>query len=111
VAARKPRGLAAIIPWEGGSSTSDKLRLLLTLFVGMTDYYRDRVRHGGILANNFVKFWWENQVGPMQYGTAEKKPRRFGKLRWVTGSLDLREDAQSIMSNLQRPRSHGTSRR
>jgi len=44
----------------------------------MTDYYRDRVRHGGILANNFVKFWWENQVGPMQYGTEEKKPRRFG---------------------------------
>jgi len=46
--------------------------------VGMTDYYRDRVRHGGILANNFVKFWWENQVGPMQYGTEEKRPRRFG---------------------------------
>jgi hypothetical protein len=44
----------------------------------MTDYYRDRVRHGGILANNFVKFWWENQMGPMQYGTEEKKPRRFG---------------------------------
>ncbi|KAH8083130.1 X-Pro dipeptidyl-peptidase protein [Filobasidium floriforme] len=61
VAARKPRGLACIIPWEG-----------------MTDYYRDRVRHGGILANNFVKFWWENQVGPMQYGTEEKRPRRFG---------------------------------
>jgi hypothetical protein len=47
-------------------------------FAGMTDYYRDRVRHGGILANNFVKFWWENQVGPMQYGTEEKRPRRFG---------------------------------
>jgi hypothetical protein len=45
----------------------------------MTDYYRDRVRHGGILANNFVKFWWENQVGPMQYGTEEKRPRRFGQ--------------------------------
>jgi hypothetical protein len=45
----------------------------------MTDYYRDRVRHGGILANNFVKFWWENQVGRMQYGTEEKRPRRFGQ--------------------------------
>lgn len=44
----------------------------------MTDYYRDRVRHGGILSNNFVNFWWNNQVGPMQYGNAEKKPRRFG---------------------------------
>lgn len=45
---------------------------------GMTDYYRDRVRHGGILSNNFVNFWWNNQVGPMQYGNPEKKPRRFG---------------------------------
>ncbi|GHJ83654.1 hypothetical protein NliqN6_0056 [Naganishia liquefaciens] len=61
VAARKPKGLACILPWEG-----------------MTDYYRDRVRHGGILSNNFVNFWWNNQVGPMQYGTADKRPRRFG---------------------------------
>lgn len=37
VAARKPKGLAAIIPWEG-----------------MSDYYRDRVRHGGILSNVFI---------------------------------------------------------
>ncbi|KAK2624296.1 hypothetical protein QTJ16_006246 [Diplocarpon rosae] len=34
VAARQPQGLAAIIPWEG-----------------MSDYYRDRCRHGGILSN------------------------------------------------------------
>ncbi|KAJ9094994.1 hypothetical protein QFC21_005787 [Naganishia friedmannii] len=61
VAARKPKGLACILPWEG-----------------MTDYYRDRVRHGGILSNNFVNFWWNNQVGPMQYGNPEKRPRRFG---------------------------------
>lgn len=32
VAARQPKGLAAMIPWEG-----------------MSDYYRDRCRHGGIL--------------------------------------------------------------
>lgn len=37
VAARRPKGLAAIIPWEG-----------------MSDYYRDRVRHGGILSNAFI---------------------------------------------------------
>lgn len=37
VAARKPKGLAAIIPWEG-----------------MSDYYRDRCRHGGILADRFI---------------------------------------------------------
>ncbi|KAI8225592.1 Cocaine esterase [Colletotrichum sp. SAR 10_86] len=37
VAARKPKGLAAMIPWEG-----------------MSDYYRDRVRHGGILSDKFI---------------------------------------------------------
>ncbi|KAJ9130731.1 Acyl esterase [Pleurostoma richardsiae] len=51
VAARRPRGLAAMIPWEG-----------------MSDYYRDRCRHGGILSNNFIKFWWNRQVVANQYG-------------------------------------------
>lgn len=51
VAARQPKGLAAIIPWEG-----------------MSDYYRDRVRHGGILSDRFIDFWWKNAVQPNQYG-------------------------------------------
>jgi putative CocE/NonD family hydrolase len=38
VAARRPKGLAAMVPWEG-----------------MSDYYRDRVRHGGILADKFIR--------------------------------------------------------
>lgn len=46
VAARQPKGLACIIPWEG-----------------MSDYYRDRCRHGGILSNTFINFWWNRQVG------------------------------------------------
>jgi putative CocE/NonD family hydrolase len=41
VAALKPKGLSAIIPWEGAS-----------------DYYRDCARHGGILSNTFSEFWW-----------------------------------------------------
>lgn len=45
VAARQPKGLACIIPWEG-----------------MSDYYRDRCRHGGILSNTFISFWWNRQV-------------------------------------------------
>ncbi|KAK7508868.1 X-Pro dipeptidyl-peptidase protein [Phyllosticta citriasiana] len=36
----KPKGLSAIVPWEG-----------------MSDYYRDRCRHGGILSNAFIRFW------------------------------------------------------
>ncbi|KPV74777.1 uncharacterized protein RHOBADRAFT_15431 [Rhodotorula graminis WP1] len=61
VAARKPKGLTCIVPWEG-----------------MTDYYRDRVRQGGILANLFVHFWWNNQVVTMQHGNGEKSVRRWG---------------------------------
>lgn len=41
VAALKPKGLSAIIPWEG-----------------MSDYYRDCARHGGILSNTFSELWW-----------------------------------------------------
>ncbi|KAF2102969.1 X-Pro dipeptidyl-peptidase protein [Rhizodiscina lignyota] len=51
VAARQPRGLACIIPWEG-----------------MSDYYRDRCRHGGILSDAFIRFWWNRQVITNQYG-------------------------------------------
>lgn len=45
VAARRPKGLECIVPWEG-----------------MSDYYRDRCRHGGILSNTFIDFWWNRQV-------------------------------------------------
>ncbi|KAF7541467.1 hypothetical protein G7054_g540 [Neopestalotiopsis clavispora] len=55
VAARQPKGLACIIPWEG-----------------MSDYYRDRCRHGGILSNVFIDFWWI-KVGENQYGRAGGK--------------------------------------
>lgn len=44
----------------------------------MTDYYRDRVRHGGILSDNFIYFWWSRQVATMQYGNGEKVPRAWG---------------------------------
>jgi putative CocE/NonD family hydrolase len=55
VAARKPKGLAAIIPWEG-----------------MSDYYRDRCRHGGILSNKFIDFWWYVSLGRrISYFTAD----------------------------------------
>ncbi|KAK0741128.1 X-Pro dipeptidyl-peptidase C-terminal non-catalytic domain-containing protein [Schizothecium vesticola] len=53
VAARRPKGLAAIIPWEG-----------------MSDYYRDRCRHGGIYSDKFINVWWSRQVLTNQYGRA-----------------------------------------
>ncbi|RYP90179.1 hypothetical protein DL770_003715 [Monosporascus sp. CRB-9-2] len=57
VAARRPKGLAAMIPWEG-----------------MSDYYRDRCRHGGILSSNFIKYWWNRQVVANQYGRPRDEP-------------------------------------
>ncbi|EPQ32130.1 uncharacterized protein PFL1_00327 [Pseudozyma flocculosa PF-1] len=50
-AARKPKGLACIVPWEG-----------------MSDFYRDRARHGGILSNGFIALWQNYQVNTHQYG-------------------------------------------
>ncbi|KAF7552183.1 hypothetical protein G7Z17_g4507 [Cylindrodendrum hubeiense] len=73
VAARKPKGLAAIIPWEG-----------------MSDYYRDRVRHGGILSDRFIKFWWTNGVQPNQYGMPGRAARKWGE---DTLEGDLNEEA------------------
>ncbi|KAE9574240.1 hypothetical protein CGMCC3_g9671 [Colletotrichum fructicola] len=70
VAARKPKGLAAMVPWEG-----------------MSDYYRDRVRHGGILSDKFIKFWWENGVSPNQYGKPGRAARNWGD-DTVDGDLD-----------------------
>lgn len=60
VAARRPKGLAAIIPWEG-----------------MSDYYRDRCRHGGILSDKFISFWWNRQVLVNQYGRAGRSKLTF----------------------------------
>lgn len=61
VAARNPKGLACIIPWEG-----------------MSDYYRDRCRHGGILSNSFIKFWWNRQVITNQYGRPGREASNWG---------------------------------
>lgn len=78
VAARRPRGLAAIVPWEG-----------------MSDYYRDRCRHGGILSNRFVGFWWNRQVLVNQYGRGGRSALAFppdgpgarGQEETIEGSL------------------------
>ncbi|RAH84253.1 alpha/beta-hydrolase [Aspergillus japonicus CBS 114.51] len=61
VAALKPKGLACIIPHEG-----------------MSDYYRDRCRHGGILSNRFISFWWNRQVITNQYGRPDRAAAEWG---------------------------------
>jgi len=61
VAARQPKGLAAIVPWEG-----------------MSDYYRDRCRHGGIYSDKFISFWWHRQVMKQQYGRSGREAANWG---------------------------------
>ncbi|GIC93594.1 CocE/NonD family hydrolase [Aspergillus udagawae] len=73
VAARQPKGLTCIIPWEG-----------------MSDYYRDRCRHGGILSNSFIKFWWDRQVVSNQYGLPGRAARNWGP-DTIEGDLPERE--------------------
>jgi putative CocE/NonD family hydrolase len=53
VAALKPRGLAAIMPWEGAF-----------------DHYRDIAAHGGIASSFFVRNWYRRQVAVNAHGDA-----------------------------------------
>jgi predicted acyl esterase len=77
VAAKRPQGLAAIVPHEG-----------------MSDYYRDRCRHGGILSNNFINFWWNRQVITNQYGRPGRSKSRWGE-DTIEGDLDEAELAEN----------------
>ncbi|RSL41330.1 hypothetical protein CEP54_015856 [Fusarium duplospermum] len=83
VAARKPKGLAAIIPWEG-----------------MSDYYRDRCRHGGILSNNFIKFWWNRQVVANQYGRPRDEEIVLDAKTGGQGPKRPKSSPESIEGNL-----------
>ncbi|KAJ1323509.1 hypothetical protein MN608_10753 [Microdochium nivale] len=70
VAARQPKGLAAIVPWEG-----------------MSDYYRDRCRHGGILSDGFIRFWWNRQVINNQYGRPGRSQGQIKGVDTIEGDL------------------------
>ncbi|KAH7384679.1 Alpha/Beta hydrolase protein [Pyrenochaeta sp. MPI-SDFR-AT-0127] len=73
VAARRPRGLACIIPYEG-----------------MADYYRDRCRHGGIMLLPFLQFWMGKQVRSNQYGLADRSKNGRGP-NTIEGDLSEEE--------------------
>ncbi|KAJ0419695.1 Alpha/Beta hydrolase protein [Aspergillus carlsbadensis] len=73
VAARRPRGLACCIPYEG-----------------MADYYKDRCRHGGILTAKFLKFWHDRQVKSNQYGLPGREKNQRGP-NTIEGDLPQEE--------------------
>lgn len=77
VAARRPKGLAAMIPTDG-----------------MADYYRDRCRHGGILTG-FLKWWFDRQVLSNQYGRPGKATRNWGP-DTIEGDLSEEELSRNL---------------
>jgi len=74
VAGLRPKGLAAICPWEGGS-----------------DLYRDWSHHGGILSYGFPSAWMPRQVLPNQHGNAKTHHRDAQSGERTTGPTDLSE--------------------
>jgi uncharacterized protein len=74
IAERHPRHLAAIIPWEG-----------------YNDFYRDYLRHGGILSE-FAKRWASIQATTVQYGVGERAFKNPNTGVSVAGPLTLAVD-------------------
>ncbi|KPM34994.1 hypothetical protein AK830_g11574 [Neonectria ditissima] len=74
VAARHPKGLSAMIPWEG-----------------LSDVYRESSRHGGIASSGFLNWWWNNSLRGNQYGyaTPEEKAGRPKTLEGVLPEEEL----------------------
>lgn len=75
VAERQPKGLKAVIPWEG-----------------FIDLYRDPTYHGGIL-NEFSKKWAAIQAVTVQYGLGSRARRNPNTGESIAGPLD-RSDAE-----------------
>jgi predicted acyl esterase len=74
VAERQPRGLKAIIPWEG-----------------FIDMYRDPSYHGGIL-NEFPKKWAAIQAVTVQYGLGSRARRHPVTGESIAGPVDLDDE-------------------
>ncbi|OJJ32251.1 hypothetical protein ASPWEDRAFT_116865 [Aspergillus wentii DTO 134E9] len=86
VAARRPKGLAAIVPWEGFS-----------------DFYRDATRHGGILCNAGIDTIWKRQIGPNQYGLPGRAAQNRGD-DTIEGSLSEADLAMNRVGAMDGPR-------
>lgn len=89
VAARRPKGLAAIVPWEGFS-----------------DFYRDACRHGGILSNSGLEKIWTRQIGSNQFGLPGRASRNWGD-DTIGGSLaeeELQRNRVTIIDTIRENR-------
>lgn len=89
VAARRPKGLTAIVPWEGFS-----------------DLYRDASRHGGIQSSGGLDMVWKRQIASNQYGLPGRQARNWGD-DTIEGSLTVPElSANSVPGLIESLRKH-----
>jgi len=79
VAATRPPHLAAICPFEGAS-----------------DYYRDAVRHGGMMCTFWAR-WYPKQVETVQYGLGANGPVSRATGKPIAGDITL--DAVNLVAN------------
>lgn len=86
VAARRPPHLAAIVPWEGSS-----------------DAYREFGRHGGILANSFLKLWWDMQIVPQQHDATADKVVLLEEMRRREFVDDWYRERTPVLENIEVP--------
>ena len=77
VASLRPPHLAAICVWEGAA-----------------DYYREMVRHGGILST-FSKVWYGPVVLPVQHGLGRRGFKSSMNGEWVSGPDTLSDEELS----------------
>lgn len=75
VAERMPKGLKAIVPWEG-----------------FVDMYRDPSYHGGIL-NEFPKRWASIQAVTVQHGLGSRAKKNGITGESIAGPVDLTDEA------------------
>lgn len=78
VAARRPEHLAAICVWHG-----------------LSDWYRDATRHGGIMYQFWETFWYPQLVLPVQHGAGAGTNPHSGLP--ITGEVSL--DADTLAAN------------
>lgn len=74
VAERMPKGLKAVIPWEG-----------------FIDLYRDPTYHGGIL-NEFSKKWAAIQAVTVQYGLGSRAKKNPNTGDSIAGPVDMDDE-------------------
>jgi hypothetical protein len=78
VAERRPRGLKAVIPWEG-----------------FIDMYRDSTYHGGILSE-FAKRWASLQALTVQYGLGSRAKKNAITGESIAGPVDMTDEQLAL---------------